>query len=53
MTEVNLNYVITMIEPNSKDSAISFMFTTKGNSMSGEADAISDACKMVRLSMNK
>ena len=53
LTEVNLNYVITMIKPNSKESSTSFMFTTRGNSMSGEADAIADACKMVKLSMTK
>ena len=53
LTEVNLNYVITMIKPNSQESSTSFMFTTRGNSMSGEADAIADACKMVKLSMTK
>lgn len=42
-----------MIKPNSKESSTSFMFTTRGNSMSGEADAIADACKMVKLSMTK
>jgi len=51
LTDASLNYIITMIPSSGND--VSFMFTTKGGSISGDGDAVSEACRMVRLNMNK
>lgn len=53
ITEAKLNYIVTIISPFTGGDGISFMFTTKGSSLSGKADAISDACKMATLNMSK
>lgn len=54
MTDVSVNYTITMVNPNSGDQGISFMFKTRGNSIvSSEDKVIADACQSARLSMKK
>lgn len=51
LTDVRLNYVITMKAPGTEE--VSFLFTTTGSSSSGDANAISDACRLAHLTMNK
>ena len=51
LTDVRLNYIVTMTAPDMEE--VSFLFTTTGTSSSGEANALSDACRLAHLSMNK
>lgn len=52
MSEARINYIITMILPNSGSEPISFMFTSRGQN-DLEASAVTNACSLVKPNMEK